>query len=190
MINLMKSICITLAGIFTSAVFCLAPANSSRDGSHSFDFLLGEWNVNHRYLRVQADRREWVEVDGTCSNRHHMDGLANIDDCIINAPSGTYRAVALRSFDTKNGQWTIWWLDGRYPSGPLEPPLKGSFKNGVGIFYNEYMDQEKPMRMRFIWSQITSRSARWEQATSSDDGKTWETNWIMQFQRITKRKGA
>jgi hypothetical protein len=36
---------------------------------------------------------------------------------------------------------------------------------------------------RFIWT-VTSRDAcRWEQAFSVDGGRTWETNWIMDFTR-------
>jgi len=35
----------------------------------------------------------------------------------------------------------------------------------------------KPIKMRFTGSHITPTSARWEQAFSPDDGKTWETNW-------------
>jgi hypothetical protein len=173
-------------------MFCIPPVSLSKDisGLHSFDFLLGEWNVHHRYLRIQGDKREWMEVDGTCSNSNLMEGSVNVDECTIHAPAGTYRALALRSFDRKTEQWTIWWLDGRYPSGPLDPALKGSFKNGIGTFYSEFVDKEKPMRMRFIWSQITSTSARWEQATSANDGKTWETNWIMQFERIPKSNGG
>ena len=124
---------------------CIAPVNSSTNtaGAHSFDFLVGEWSVHHRYLRIQGDHREWVEVDGTCSNRQLMDGPANIDECIINAPSGTYQAIGLRSFDAKTKQWAIWWLDGRYPSGPLDPPLKGSFENGVGTFYSGIFGKRK-----------------------------------------------
>jgi hypothetical protein len=37
--------------------------------------------------------------------------------------------------------------------------------------------------VRFIWSDITGRSARWEQAFSTDGGESWETNWIMRFER-------
>jgi hypothetical protein len=173
-----KGFYVTLAaGMIAAAIGFIIPARAANyaTGSHSFDFLLGEWRVHHRYLRVQADHREWLEVDGTCSNRNLMDGLANVDECTINAPSG----------DLKSGQWTIWWLDGRYPSGPLDPPVTGSFENGVGKFYSDYTDKDKQMRMRFIWSKITSTSARWEQATPTDDGKTWEANWIMEFQRIS-----
>ena len=39
------------------------------------------------------------------------------------------------------------------------------------------------MRLRFVWSHISADSARWEQAISSDDGETWNTNWTMEFER-------
>ncbi len=41
------------------------------------------------------------------------------------------------------------------------------------------------VRLRVTWSQITPTSARWEQALSGDGGKTWETNWITDFQRVS-----
>ena len=86
-------------------------------------------------------------------------------------------------FDPKTEQWSIWWLDGRDPSGDIDPPVKGRFENGVGAFFGDITLNGKPMRMRFIWSHITPTSARWEQAYSADAGKTWETNWTMNFQR-------
>jgi hypothetical protein len=42
-----------------------------------------------------------------------------------------------------------------------------------------------PLALRFVWSQITATSARWEQAYSPDAGKTWETNWVMEFRRAS-----
>ncbi len=151
------------------------------DGVHDFDFLVGEWRVHHR--RLKPDSHEWVDFEGTSSNRKLMDGGANMEEHELNAPYGAYRAVALRSYDSKTGQWAIWWLDGRYPSGPLDPPVKGRFENGVGSFYGDYTQDGKPTRVRFLWSNITPTSARWEQSSSSDGGKTWAANWIMNFQR-------
>ena len=112
-----------------------------------------------------------------------MDGLANMDDNVFDMPGGTYRGVALRSYDPKSGQWAIWWLDGRNPFGDLDPPVKGRFENGVGTFYADDTLRGKPIRVRFIWSHITATSAHWEQAFSPDGGKTWEINWLTDFRR-------
>ena len=38
-----------------------------------------------------------------------------------------------------------------------------------------------PIRVRFIWSGVTTPTPRWEQAFSDDGGETWETNWVMDF---------
>jgi hypothetical protein len=157
------------------------PGATSRAGSQDFDILVGEWQVHHHRLKPGSE--EWVDFEGTCSNHKLMDGVANMEEHALNAPYGAYRAIALRAYDPKTGQWAIWWLDGRYPSGPLDPPVKGGFENGVGTFFSEGTIDGKPARTRFIWSHITPISARWEQAYSFDAGKTWETNWIMTFTR-------
>jgi len=171
------------------------PARSSQDvppvqpaanlgGLHDFDFLVGEWRVHHLRLKERlVDSHEWVEFDGTCAMRPLMDGWANVDDNVVNLPAGAYRAVGLRAYDAKSGQWAIWWLDGRNPFGELDPPVKGRFEQGVGSFYADDTLRGKPVRVRFTWSQITPVSAHWEQAFSPDGGKTWEVNWRMEFRR-------
>ena len=40
----------------------------------------------------------------------------------------------------------------------------------------------RPIRVRFTWSGVTTRTPRWEQAFSADGGETWETNWVMEFE--------
>jgi hypothetical protein len=162
----------------------LPEAAANGAGPHDFDFLRGDWRVLQRYLRVTGNRREWVDVDGSASNRALMGGRANIEEHTINAPNGTNRAVALRSYDPKTSLWSIWWLDGRTPHGDLDPPVQGRFENGVGTFSGRTTLNGKPTRVRFVWSQITATSARWEQAYSPDAGKVWETNWIMEFRRV------
>ncbi|MFC5490810.1 hypothetical protein [Dokdonella soli] len=194
----MNSFRVALVAIIVAAVMgSVTPAYASQDvpqtaqaapnltGLHDFDFLVGEWHGHHRKLKERlANSHEWVEFEGTLSMRKLMDGWANVDDNVFNVPGGTYRGVGLRSYDPKTGQWAIWWLDGRNPFGELDPPVKGHFENGVGTFYANDTLRGKPVRVRFIWSQITPTSARWEQAYSPDAGKTWETNWIMEFKRV------
>jgi hypothetical protein len=157
-------------------------ANAEAAGAHDFDFLVGTWRVHHRLMRAN---KEWWEFDGTCANRALIDGSANIEEHTFTKPTGVTYGIALRAFDPKTAQWAIWWVDSRAPHGALDPPMKGRFDNGVGTFYSDGMLDGKPTRTRFIWSQITRTSARWEQAYSYDAGKTWETNWIMEFARVS-----
>jgi hypothetical protein len=153
-------------------------------GLHDFDLRAGEWVVHHRRLKERlAGNHEWVEFDGTQSFRLLMDGYANEDDNVLNLPGGVYKGVTLRAYDSKTGQWAIWWLDGRTPFGDLDPPVKGRFVNGVGTFYSDDTLRGKPVRVRFVWSNITADAAHWEQAFSPDRGKTWEVNWVADFKR-------
>ena len=100
--------------------------------------------------------------------------------------------LALRSYDPKTSQWSIWWLDGRSPHGDLDPPVQGRFENGVGTFHGNTTIDGRATRIRFVWSQTTAASPRWEQAYSYDGGKTWETNWLMEVQRepVARRSAA
>jgi hypothetical protein len=154
-------------------------------GLRDFDFLVGHWQVHHRRLKERlADNHEWIEFGGSSIVRKMMGGYGLADDNVLEFPSGTYRAVGLRSFDTKSEQWSIWWLDGRTPLGPLDPPVRGSFRDGSGTFFADEVLNGRPIRVRFTWSGITPTSCHWEQAFSADGGATWETNWVMDFKRI------
>lgn len=152
-------------------------------GEHDFDFLIGSWTVQHRRLKhrmVHSD--EWENFSGTCKTSAILGGQGDLDDNVLEAPAGTYRAIALRSFDPQAETWSIWWLDSRNPHH-LYPPVAGSFSNGVGTFFGRDTHDGTPIVVRYIWSDITPDSAKWQQAFSGDGEKTWETNWIMLFHR-------
>ncbi len=61
--------------------------------------------------------------------------------------------------------------------------MRGGFADGVGVFLADETLEGIPIRVRFIWSRITASSATWEQTFSEDGGRTWETNWTMDFER-------
>lgn len=152
--------------------------------SHDFDFLLGDWVVHHRRLKNRLVQcAEWETFPGTCQTRTLLGGSANVDDHTLEAPAGSYRAAALRAFDPGTRKWSIWWLDGHRPD-QLGVPVVGKFHNGVGTFLADDVWEGKPIKVHFIWSDVTANSARWQQAFSSDEGKTWEINWIMDFIRV------
>jgi hypothetical protein len=161
-----------------------AAAPRVRDGRHDFDLRFGDWRVHHKKLKERlAGSHEWIEFDGTLSMRPLMDGLVNVSDNVFNMPDGAYRGVSLRAYDPKTGVWATWWIDSRNPLGEIDPPLKGRFEGNTGTFFGDDTSNGRPVRVRIIWSNVTSTSARWEQAFSADGGKTWETNWISDFRR-------
>ena len=176
------AVCVSSTAHASSDAPTPAAAGINLTGEHGFDFLVGDWRVHHR--RISAVTKKWVEFEGTCTLRLYMEGAANVEEHLLNSPDGVYRAVGLRSYDSKNDKWSIWWLDGRYPARPLDPAAQGRFENGVGSFYAQWEQDGKKMLGRLQWSAMTATSAHWEQATSADGGKTWEPNWIMQLRRV------
>ncbi len=92
-----------------------------------------------------------------------MGGAGNVDDNVLETPGGTYRGVGVRAFDPASGLWSIWWLDLRFPT-KMDVPVRGTFRDGVGTFVADDMFEGRPIRMRFMWSRITTTSAHWEQA--------------------------
>lgn len=151
--------------------------------ARDFDFFIGAWAVKHRRLKKRlAGNDDWEEFDGTCRVRSMLGGLANFDDSVVNLPGGAYRGIGLRSFDAKTDRWADWWLDGRNPH-KIDPPVIGTFANGLGSFLSDDAFEGKPIKVRGLWSKITAKSLQWEQAFSPDGGKTWETNWVMRYAR-------
>jgi hypothetical protein len=157
---------------------------SNLSGLHDFDFMVGSWRTHHHVRKERlAGSHEWWDYDGTETLWLTMGGYGNVDDNLLNKPTGSYRAVTIRSYDPQTGQWSIWWLDGRMPSIPLDPPMRGRFETGSGVFYADDTLRGKPIKVRFIWKPIDHDHAHWEQAFSGDGGKTWETNWTTEFTR-------
>jgi hypothetical protein len=190
----------TLTGVATavaasSMVACAHPAPrapaiattaaTATGHEHDFDWLVGQWSVRHHRLKERLTGcTEWEDFNGTSTLWLTMGGLGTVDDNVLELPSGTYRAMGVRAFDPKTGEWLIWWYDGRNPSA-LDPPVRGGFKDGAGTFVTDDTLRGKPIKVRFRWSKITPTSAHWDQAFSPDGGTTWEVNWEMDLTRVS-----
>ena len=151
--------------------------------SHDFDFLHGRWRVHNRRLRERlVGCTEWEAFDGTQVCRPILGGFGNEDELVTDAfGAGRFVGMTIRLFDPRSREWSIYWVDNR--SVQLQPPVRGRFDGGVGTFYGRDAHLGTPVLARFVWTVVSAERARWEQAFSTDDGATWETNWIMEFER-------
>ena len=152
------------------------------DPQTDFDFIIGTWKVRNRKLKSRLKGSDsWEEFEGRVVARKVWGGAANIDEYDAESPSGRIQGMTLRLYNPKSQQWSLYWANRAY--GVLDTPMIGGFKDGRGEFYDQEMFEGRSIYVRFIWSNITADSARWEQAFSPDGGKTWETNWVMEFTR-------
>lgn len=169
---------------------CAADAGKVASGAgsaHDFDFFLGTWEVKHQRLKKRlANNTEWEEFAGSTTCQSILGGIANLNDSVSQRTSGTFRGMGLRAFDAKTNTWADWWLDGSNPT-KIDVPGVGRFANGVGTFLSDDTFDGKPIKVRGLWSDITPNSLQWAQAFSPDGGKTWETNWVMRYTRVSSK---
>lgn len=155
-------------------------------GLHDFDFFYGSWITQNRRRTNALYRHQegvWQEFTSTVICTPYLDGRANIDNFEATLPDGEVRkGLGLRSFDETTQLWSSMWLDNRNP--PDLSAVVGKFSDGIGLLYQEMETFDGvPMRVRFMWDNITENTARWQQAFSFDGGATWDTNWIAEHTR-------
>jgi hypothetical protein len=149
--------------------------------STDFDFLTGHWNVANRRLgKLLVGSDDWDEFPGVAAAHTVFGGTGNFDE--IAFPTKGFSGMTLRLFAPETGLWSLYWANNR--DGLLQPPVLGSFTDGVGTFFGDDEHEGAPIRVRYLWSGISTDHPRWEQAFSVDGDQTWETNWIMDLTRI------
>jgi hypothetical protein len=164
----------TAASLSLSGTAVAAPP---RGKAGDFDFLAGEWRIANRRLKTPG---EWDEFPGEASVTPILGGVGSVEELRI--PARGFAGMGLRLLDVEQGQWRDFWVNAK--SGVLTPPgMPGHFVAGVGVFEADDEDAGKPIKVRGIWDQITATSCRWRQMVSRDGGKSWETNWEMDWQR-------
>ena len=155
----------------------LQPSPTKRDGQHDFDFHIGTWKTHlRRLLDPLTGSPQWVEYEGTTVVRKVWNGRANLVELVADGPAGHFEGLNLRLYNPQSHQWSLNFANSK--GGTLSPPTIGEFKNGRGEFFAQETLNGRAILVRFVISDITPDSCRFEQAFSDDGGKTWEVNWI------------
>jgi hypothetical protein len=148
-----------------------------RDGSHDFDFYTGRWRVqNERLVERLQECTQWETFEARSYARPLPGGLGNMDEYVTEHWPG-FVGMTVRLYDRRTRRWSLYWAS--VQTGGFLPPVVGAFSDGVGVFEGRDDLDGRPIVVRFTWSNITRTSARWQQDFSPDEGRTWETNWIM-----------
>jgi hypothetical protein len=153
------------------------PAAAPHDGQHDFDFEIGVWKTHiTRLLHPLTGSTTWAEYDGTSVVRKVWNGRANLLELEVSGPSGHIEALSLRVYNPDSHQWSLNFSNSS--SGTLGVPTVGEFGHGRGEFYDQETIGDRAVLVRFVISDITADSCHFEQAFSTDGGRTWEVNWI------------
>ncbi len=155
-----------------------------QDGQHDFDFYFGNWKQHLKRLEHPlTGSANWVEADGSVFVRKIWNGRANLSEFEAAGPAGPVEGLTLRLFSPSTHQWRLFWAN-RKGGAIGGPPNVGEFKNGQGEFFSQDTVNGRSILTRYIWSDITPNSAKFEQPFSDDGGKTWEVYWISTVTRI------
>lgn len=156
------------------------PMTATTGAAHDFDFLTGEWEVTNRRLKRRGvGSTEWDTFPSHETCQLLMGGMISID--VATFPTKGFQGTTVRLYEPAKDRWAAYWINSR--DGLLQPPVYGRFVDGKGAFAGDDMDEGRPIKVLFDWTATDPEAPRWSQAFSYDGGKTWETNWIMEFRR-------
>jgi hypothetical protein len=150
--------------------------------SRQFDFWVGEWDVLNRN-RPPEDVR-WYET-GTATARVYpvVAGCGLVEHWRGHAFGEFLVGFSLRAFNPQLGQWNLvllWPNQGQ----PRFGELAGGFRHSRGEFYSRSIAETGDTTItRFTFSDVTPTTIRWQDGTSDDNGRTWDSSWIMEFSR-------
>lgn len=144
----------------------------SQEQAKQFDFWIGTWDL------------EWTDSEG---KKQKGTNIINkiLGGCVIEenfngGGSPEYLGKSHSIFDAKSGMWKQTWVD----SGGDYLDFVGEFKDGKMMLWREFTGKEgKKVKQRMIFSNIRKDSLEWNWESSLDDGKTWKTNWKINYQR-------
>ena len=157
-------------------------AASPTSSPHDFDFMVGKWKIYSRKLKTRLNNcDEWLEFDARQEFKKILNGFGNIDNFITEFDGKPFEGMTLRLFNPNTKLWSIYWADSNVVV--LDVPQIGSFENGIGEFYARDVFEEKPIIVKFKWDATKPETPVWSQAFSANEGKTWEWNWYMNFER-------
>jgi len=156
-----------------------------RDGSHDFDFLIGDWKAHVRRLPDRLNHSDkWDEYDGISNHHKLLDSNANFEQFEVSSADKKLhiKAQTLRLYNPVTRQWSIYLVD--LDNGTLDaPPVVGGFTGKRGEFFHQETFKGRTILVRYVWLDISPKSSRMEQSWSVDGGKTWEVNWICELSR-------
>src|SRR5580692_12444423 len=143
------------------------PANlPQRDGSHDFDFLIGDWKAHVRRLPDRLNNSNvWVEYDGISNHHKILDSNSNFEEFDVTSTDKKFRikAQTLRLYNPASRQWSIYLVD--VNNGTLGlPPVVGEFTGKRGEFFDQEDYKGRAILVRYMWLNISPQSARMEQS--------------------------
>jgi hypothetical protein len=162
------------------------PAGATLKSPGGFNFQIGTWRVElQRLARRLAGSHDWTTYNGSLVVRRLWNGRANVGELDVRHGGDRIETVLLRTYNPRTSQWSDYSVD--ETGSVVFPPATGRFSGGRGELCDREMFGGRNIIVRYVFDDITERSARFVQSFSADNGKTWEPNVVALFTKIESR---
>jgi hypothetical protein len=159
-----------------------AQNTAQNDASHDFDLVLGTFHTHiKRLASALSGSHTWTTYEGLKSDVPILGGQGSLETIEADGPNHL-ELMTLRLYNATSHQWSLNFSSS--DSGEMATPGIGEFKNGIGTFFDQEDYKGRTILVRQLWSKITPNSYHFEQAFSPDHGKTWETNFVADLDRV------
>jgi uncharacterized protein DUF1579 len=169
----MKLAAIAAAALLAAAAWAQsAPPAYGCDSpeAHQFDFWIGEWDLSY----VENGK------PGTSRNRvsRILDGCAIVEE-FSGAPGTPLNGRSVSTFERASGHWKQAWVDNT-----------AAFLDFTGGWDGERMTLAREARVRgrkvmqrMVFRDIRRDRFKWLWQASNDAGRTWTTQWEIDYRR-------
>jgi len=146
------------------------PPPCSQPEARQFDFWIGTWDL----FWGEGDAQKGVNVI-----------TAELGDCVVEENfagdgGGTeFIGNSVSVYNAKSGKWRQTWVDNR--GGYLV--FEGGMEDDRMVLYGSGEQNGETFLTRMIFADIEKDSLTWNWERSTDDGATWEPNWVIQYRR-------
>jgi hypothetical protein len=165
----MKPLLAAALTLLATAASGQAPPKSGCDSpeSRQFDFWVGNWGLSHQGGK---SRNRITKTLGGCAIVEQFEG----------APGSPLEGTSVSAYDQGAKRWKQTWVDntGAYLD------FAGGFADGRMVLEREALQGARKFRQRMVFQDIAKDSLKWLWQRSDDDGKTWVTNWEIDYRRV------
>jgi hypothetical protein len=138
--------------------------------NRQFDFWIGEWELT--WAENGRGRNVVTKVlDGKVIQEQFTSLPTNDSPALVGMSVSVYNA--------QTEQWQQTWVDNQ--GSYLD--FAGGLVGDKMILARDAVIQGKQVEQRMVWADIESDALNWTWERSSDEGKTWQVVWAIQYQR-------
>ena len=145
-----------------------APKPCSAPEFRQLDFWVGSWDLT--WENDKKGTNTITRVLGDCVIMENFNG----------GDSMTLRGMSVSTYNTKIGNWYQTWVDndGAYLD------FVGGMQGDKMILSRTVTMEDKVLMQRMVFHDIKHESLIWDWQRSTDQGKTWENLWTINYRRI------